>query len=134
MELAAHGLIAGGSAVVGYDLIGANIGHAPAGAQLAGYSTGSGGIPWTAAQWAAHPGTVRIDQDAAASDPTADVLDVEGGAGEVFLRAARAAVARHLRLCQQHHTRRQRPHRRRCHVRRRPVGGRLVVHQSRSVR
>ena len=80
MELAAHGLIAGGSAVVGYDLISANIGHAPAGAQLAGYSTGSGGIPWTAAQWAAHPGTVRIDQDAAASDPTADVLDVEGGA------------------------------------------------------
>jgi len=80
MELEAHGLIAGGSAVVGYDLISANIGHAPAGAQLAGYSTGSGSIPWTAAQWAAHPGTVRIDQDAAASDPTADVLDVERGA------------------------------------------------------
>jgi hypothetical protein len=80
VELSAHGLIAAGSATVGYDVTGASLPHAPAGAQLAGYSTGSGGIPWTTAQFGAHPGAVRIDQDAGASDPTADVLDVERGA------------------------------------------------------
>jgi hypothetical protein len=58
-----------------------NIAHLPAGAQVAGYSTGTGThIRWTAADWAAHPGAVRIDQDPAASDATADVLDVEFGA------------------------------------------------------
>jgi hypothetical protein len=31
-------------------------------------------------RFAAHPGAVRIDQDPAASDPTADVLDIEAGA------------------------------------------------------
>jgi hypothetical protein len=57
-----------------------NVGHLPAG-RAAGYSTGTGThIKWTAADWAAHPGAVRIDQDPAASDPTADVLDVEAGA------------------------------------------------------
>jgi hypothetical protein len=57
-----------------------NIGHLPHG-RAAGYSTGSGThIRWTAADWAAHPGAVRIDQDPAASDATADVLDVEAGA------------------------------------------------------
>jgi hypothetical protein len=80
MDLSPAGLIAGGRAVVGYDVTGAALGHAPAGAQLAGYSTGTGGIAWTAAQWTAHPGAVRIDQDPFASDPTADVLDVENGA------------------------------------------------------
>ena len=63
-----------------YDCTHANLAAAPKGAQLAGYSTGSGGIAWTAADWAAHPGAVRIDQDPAASDHTADVLDVERGA------------------------------------------------------
>lgn len=64
----------------------------PAG-QACGYTTGSGGIAWTAAQWSAHPGAVRICQDASASDDTADVLDVERGAadntvaGEWFKRA-----------------------------------------------
>jgi hypothetical protein len=57
-----------------------NVSHLPAG-RAAGYSTGTGThIKWTAADWAAHPGAVRIDQDPAASDPTADVLDVEAGA------------------------------------------------------
>lgn len=56
-----------------------NIGRLPGGL-AAGYSTGSGGVPWTAADWASHPDAVRIDQDPAASDPTADVLDVENGA------------------------------------------------------
>ena len=64
---------------IAYDCIRANIGRAPAGL-LAGYTTGSGGVPWTAADWAAHPDAVRIDQDPAASDDTADVLDVEAGA------------------------------------------------------
>ena len=57
-----------------------NISHLPHG-QAAGYSTGTGShIRWTAADWAAHPGAVRIDQDPQASDPAADVLDVEQGA------------------------------------------------------
>lgn len=68
------------SIVVGYDATHANIAHIPRGAQAAGYTTGSADIAWTAADWAAHPGAIRIDQDASASDPTADVLDVEAGA------------------------------------------------------
>lgn len=67
---------------IAFDCIRANIGSAPAGL-LAGYTTGSPDIRWTAADWAAHPGAVRIDQDAAASDGTADVLDVEAGAATV---------------------------------------------------
>lgn len=63
--------------VVGYDVTAANIGQAPAGAQLAGYSTGGDGIEWSAADWAAHPGALRICQDTGASDATADYLDVE---------------------------------------------------------
>jgi hypothetical protein len=62
-----------------YDATHDNISHLPRG-QAAGYSTGTGGVPWTAHDWAAHPGAVRIDQDPAASDPTADILDVENGA------------------------------------------------------
>lgn len=64
---------------VAYDCTHANIGRAPAGL-LAGYTTGSDGIRWTGADWAAHPDAVRIDQDPAASDDTADILDVEAGA------------------------------------------------------
>lgn len=67
------------SVVVGHDAIRANISHLPAG-QVAGYTTGSPDIRWTAADGNAHPGWVRICQDAGASDPTADVLDVERGA------------------------------------------------------
>ena len=62
-----------------HDAIGANVSHLPPG-HAAGYTTGSGPVPWTAAQFLAHPGAVRIDQDPAASDATADVLDVENGA------------------------------------------------------
>lgn len=64
---------------IAYDCIRVNIGRAPAGL-LAGYTTGSSDIRWSAADWRAHPGAVRIDQDPAASDDTADVLDVEAGA------------------------------------------------------
>lgn len=50
--------------------------------KIAGYVTGSGGIAWIASDWQRfpHAGLVRIDQDAAASVPSADVLDVENGA------------------------------------------------------
>jgi hypothetical protein len=65
---------------VAYDVTSANLASAPHGAQLFGYDTGSGGIAWSTAQWAAHPGAGHIDQDPAARDATADVLDVENGA------------------------------------------------------
>lgn len=64
---------------VAYDCTHANISRAPAGL-LAGYTTGTPDIRWTDADWKAHPGAVRIDQDPAASDDTADVLDVEARA------------------------------------------------------
>jgi hypothetical protein len=62
--------------VIMHDAIGANVSHLPPG-QVAGYTTGIGIVPWSAAEWAAHPGAVRICQDVGASDITADVLDVE---------------------------------------------------------
>lgn len=65
--------------VAGWDATHANLGHVPAG-QGAGYTTGTPDIVWTAADWAAHPGAVRICQNAGATDHTADVLDVEAGA------------------------------------------------------
>jgi hypothetical protein len=67
------------SVVAGYDCIHNNIGRVPKG-QLAGYTTGSRDIRWTDTDWRNHPGAVRIDQDFNASDPSADVLDVERGA------------------------------------------------------
>jgi len=64
-----------------YDCTRVNINQVPHdGSLLAGYTTGSGEIPWGSADWAAHPGAVRICQDAGATDHTADVLDVEQGA------------------------------------------------------
>jgi hypothetical protein len=71
------------------------ISSAPSGAKLAGYTTGSGGIMWDSAEWASHPDAIRIDQDMAASDQTADALDVESGAATfadcpVWARAALA--------------------------------------------
>jgi hypothetical protein len=64
-----------------YDATGANAGALPTG-QAAGYLTGSGPVPWTPAQWSAHPGAVRIDQSPVVTelDETADVLDYERGA------------------------------------------------------
>lgn len=78
------------------------IGQLPRGVQACGYTTGSGGIAWTPADWAAHPGAVRIDQDAAASDGTADILDVENGAATLadipgWVRRARASFATAVR-------------------------------------
>jgi len=64
-----------------HDAIAANISSLPAG-QAAGYCTGSGVVPWTAADWASHPGAVRIDQSPVntALDEEADILDVENAA------------------------------------------------------
>lgn len=69
------------SSVAIYDATGANFAHLPAG-QAAGYTTGSAGVPWDVAMWAARPGAVRIDQTPAASpwDALADVQDFEAGA------------------------------------------------------
>ena len=86
--------------VTAHDCIHANISHLPPG-QAAGYTTGSAAIQWTAGDWKAHPGAVRICQDSG-SDHTADVLDVESGAatnGDAVAwvpkaRAAFDAVAR----------------------------------------
>jgi hypothetical protein len=67
--------------ILTYDATGLNLDRVPASApQVALYTTGSGGVQATAAQLAAHPGAVRICQDAGATDPTADVLDIESGA------------------------------------------------------
>jgi hypothetical protein len=83
------------SIIAGYDCTHDNLGRAPRGAQLAGYTTGSSGIQWTEADWDANPNAVRIDQDFNASDPSADVLDVENGAatfGDCPVWAKRAAA------------------------------------------
>ena len=88
------------------DAIRANISHLPKGA-AAGYSTGSGVVPWGAADWKAHPGAVRICQDPPASDTTADVLDVEFQAATIarcapWAEAAAANVAAGKRPGQRH--------------------------------
>lgn len=89
------------SIVAGHDATHDNIGHLPPG-QAAGYTTGTSGIRWTSADWKAHPGAVRIDQDFAASDPSADVLDVERGAATyadcpVWAKKAKADFANAVR-------------------------------------
>jgi hypothetical protein len=65
--------------VVGYDATHENIATLPKG-QVAGYTTGTPDIVWTPDDWDAHPGALRICQDAGATDVTADYLDVETGA------------------------------------------------------
>lgn len=67
--------------VIGIDATHANIGQLPPGLQYAGYSTGSHDVRWTPEDWAAHPGAVRYVQDFGLTDSTADVADVERGAG-----------------------------------------------------
>jgi hypothetical protein len=70
------------SITIAYDAMHANVGKLPKGAQTAGYVTGSGEVMWTAADWAAHPDAVRIDQSPLDTelDEMADVLDFENGA------------------------------------------------------
>ena len=84
--------------VTAYDCIGANVDRLPPHSQVAGYTTGSGPVPWSAAQIAAHPGMVLIDQTPTpgAWDALADVQDVESGAvtvAEVPGRAKAMAAA-----------------------------------------
>ena len=84
--------------VTAYDCIGANVDQLPPHSQVAGYTTGSGYVPWSAAQIAAHPGMVLIDQTPTpgAWDALADVQDVESGAvtvAEVPGRAKAMAAA-----------------------------------------
>jgi hypothetical protein len=88
------------------DAIRANVSHLPKG-RAAGYSTGSGAVPWGAGEWKAHPGAVRICQDPGATDTTADVLDVEAGAATIgvaarWAEAAAANVAAGKRPGQRH--------------------------------
>lgn len=92
--------------VIAHDIIHANISHLPPG-QAAGYTTGSPDIRWTEGDWLAHPGAVRIDQDVAASDGTADVLDVESGAATFadcpgWVKRAQASIADGRRPGQRH--------------------------------
>jgi hypothetical protein len=71
-----------------------NIGSLPAGIHAAGYVTGSGDVPWNAADWSAHPDAIRIDQTPADSpwDATADADDMERGAVRLDELAGRAKL------------------------------------------
>jgi hypothetical protein len=67
------------------DAVGADAGHIPpATPKVAGYVTGTGVVPWSAADWALFPraGHIRIDQSPAliAWATRADVADMENGA------------------------------------------------------
>jgi hypothetical protein len=70
--------------VVAYDCTGANLPKVkfPPGVGAVLYVTGSGGVPASPAQLAAHPGCVRIDQSPVntALDELADEIDYEAGA------------------------------------------------------
>lgn len=69
------------------DCTGSNVGSFPVlpGQLLAGYVTGSGDVPWTAAQFSRYPDAVRIDQSPVntPADMTADVYDLEANAGTI---------------------------------------------------
>jgi hypothetical protein len=77
--------------VLVYDAIGSNVGHLPA-EEAAGYVTGSSGVPWTQADWDAHPNAIRIDQTPVQGiwSADADVDDYENGAVQLNELAARA--------------------------------------------
>jgi hypothetical protein len=66
--------------LTGADAIGALVGTLPDVDVVAGYSTGSGDVPWPESAWAKYPNAIRICQDPGATDTTADVLDIEAGA------------------------------------------------------
>lgn len=89
-----------------YDCMGSNLPSLtyPAGVKLAGYVTGSGGVPWTPAQFAAHPDAIRIDQSPinTTADETADIYDMETNAGTLaglgqWANAARNAFSAKVR-------------------------------------
>lgn len=68
--------------VDGWDTTGGDLHLAPKTGQAAGYITGFPPVPWSAAQMAAHPGFVQIDQspDINTIDDLADFYDLETGA------------------------------------------------------
>ncbi|HVT97905.1 MAG TPA: hypothetical protein VHE33_10375 [Acidobacteriaceae bacterium] len=68
------------SFTLAFDATSANFSRLPGGSQVAGYDSGTPDIRWSAAQFAAHPGALHIDQDASGSITTSDILDVERGA------------------------------------------------------
>jgi peptidoglycan hydrolase-like protein with peptidoglycan-binding domain len=89
--------------VIAFDATGSNYSHVPAG-QRCGYSTGSGGVAWTPAMFAANPGCVVIDQSPVntALDELADAVDFEGGAATLadlvpWVKAAEANFSRNAR-------------------------------------
>lgn len=94
----------------GADATGANYAALPKDlAIVAGYTTGSDGIAWSAEMWAAHPTALRIDQSPANTvmDETADILDFERGAATLadlapWSLAAQSAWARAARPGQRH--------------------------------
>lgn len=94
----------------GADATGANVSALPAGlGVVAGYATGTGPVPWTSADWEAHPDAIRIDQSPqnTVMDETADVLDYEQGAATLadvapWALAAKAAWAAGTRPGQRH--------------------------------
>jgi len=94
----------------GADVTGSNFHALPAGIGIAaGYITGTGGVEWSAEQWAAHPDAIRIDQSPVntTADETADILDFEQGAATLadlapWALAARSAFARVARPGQRH--------------------------------
>jgi hypothetical protein len=67
-----------------YDCMGSKLGNfnVPAGVLMAAYVTGEAGVPWSAAQLAAHPNAIRIDQSPidTPADELADVIDMEARA------------------------------------------------------
>lgn len=64
-----------------YDCTGQALGTfpIPPGVLMAGYVTGSSGVPWTPHEFALNPGAIRIDQSPAdtPADELADVIDME---------------------------------------------------------
>lgn len=86
------------TAIIGWDATHAGLPYVPKNEQGGGYATGLGDVPWTAADWKAFPGAVRIDQSPslAAVDYTCDMFDYEAGAvqlGELpgLVKGAQAA-------------------------------------------
>jgi hypothetical protein len=90
--------------VDGWDATGANLHLAPATGQAAGYTTGSGGVPWSTSQKLAHPGFVQIDQSPIVAQIAVepDFFDLENGAvtdAEIatFVMRGQAAFNAHIR-------------------------------------
>jgi len=81
------------------DCTGANLGtfDIPPGVLMAGYATGTGDVPWSDAQWAAHPNAIRIDQwpTSTPAGATADLIDVENGAVTIDDVPQRVIDAKH---------------------------------------